>query len=324
MFLTSESDWLRAIRLIVATARVQQAGTDEELDSTGGYAYTFQRSSPEPLDSLVQGVGNPAKRCGLGRSGFRPSDDRVLLPFHVPGNAMFATYLEKITPMISMLDAEFGQECAALATEIKTALKEHGQVKAKVGQEWKTVYAYEVDGFGNYYMIDDANIPGLLSMPYYDFSGYDDPIYLNTRELILSNKNPYYFAGEYGAGIGGAHVFLDHIWPMAIAMQGITALKRMESGNVTKLQQAELLSEVRTCLSTLLHTTDGELMMHESFLKTNPAVYTRSWFAWANSLFGEFILSLYNSSNKDARGLLTEKYAAGKVGGSNAAATVYV
>jgi meiotically up-regulated gene 157 (Mug157) protein len=266
----------------------------------------------------VQGVGVPAKRCGLVRSGFRPSDDRVLLPFHVPGNAMFATYLEKNAPMISALDADFGRECRSLAAEIQGALKDHGQVKAKVGQEWKTVYAYEVDGFGNHYLIDDANIPGLLSMPYYDFTSYNDPIYLNTRELILSTQNPYYFTGDFGAGIGGAHVFLDHIWPMSIAVQGITALKRVETGNVTRQEETALLAEVRTCLSTLLNTTDGEFVMHESFLKTDPAVYTRSWFAWANSLFGELILSLYHSSNKDARGLLKEKYAiasrqAGKV-----------
>jgi meiotically up-regulated gene 157 (Mug157) protein len=34
--------------------------------------------------------------------------------------------------------------------------------------------------------------------------------------------------------------------------------------------------------------------MHEAFNKDNPSNYTRKWFAWANTLFGELIVKLYN------------------------------
>lgn len=41
--------------------------------------------------------GSPAKRCGLIKSGFRPSDDSNHLPFFIPGNAMLAVELDRIS-----------------------------------------------------------------------------------------------------------------------------------------------------------------------------------------------------------------------------------
>jgi meiotically up-regulated gene 157 (Mug157) protein len=32
--------------------------------------------------------------------------------------------------------------------------------------------------------------------------------------------------------------------------------------------------------------------MHESFHKDDPGTFTRAWFAWANTLFGELIVKL--------------------------------
>jgi meiotically up-regulated gene 157 (Mug157) protein len=45
----------------------------------------------------------------------------------------------------------------------------------------------------------------------------------------------------------------------------------------------------------MLKTTHaGKGFMHESFNKDNPEDYTRSWFAWVNTLFGEMILKIHS------------------------------
>jgi meiotically up-regulated gene 157 (Mug157) protein len=34
--------------------------------------------------------------------------------------------------------------------------------------------------------------------------------------------------------------------------------------------------------------------MHEAFNKDNPNKFTRAWFAWANTIFGELVLKTFN------------------------------
>jgi len=141
------------------------------------------------------------------------------------------------------------------------------------------VYAYEVDGFGNALFMDDANIPGLLSLSYLGCVKADDPIYKQTRSLVLSEDNPYFFNGTAAAGIGGPHVGPDMIWPMSIIMQAYTS---------------DDDREILRCLATLARTHGGTGFMHESFHKDDPANFTRAWFAWANTLFGELIVTLHD------------------------------
>ena len=43
----------------------------------------------------------------------------------------------------------------------------------------------------------------------------------------------------------------------------------------------------------LLDTHAGTGFMHESFDPDNPNDFTRTWFAWANSMFGEMIYQLH-------------------------------
>ena len=67
------------------------------------------------------------------------------------------------------------------------------------------------------------------------------------------------------------------IWPMSIIMHALT------SSN-----DEEISRDLR-----MLRDTDGDTgFMHESFHKDDPSHFTRKWFAWANTLFGELIVKL--------------------------------
>ena len=55
-------------------------------------------------------------------------------------------------------------------------------------------------------------------------------------------------------------------------------------------------------------TTDaGTGFMHESFHKDNPENFTRAWFAWQNTLFGELILKLIDDGKLDLLNSITIK-----------------
>lgn len=132
--------------------------------------------------------------------------------------------------------------------------------------------------------MDDANVPSLLSLPYLDGVDKKDPIYQNTRKFIWSLDNPYFFKGKAGEGIGGPHIGYDMIWPMSLIMKATT------SDNDT---------EIKYCVRTLRDTDANTGFMHKSFNKDNPADFTRSWFAWTNTLFGELILKLIDNGKLD-------------------------
>ena len=171
-------------------------------------------------------------------------------------------------------DADFDTECRALAEEVASAAAKCGKMRASNNEEF---WAFEVDGFGNQLFMDDANIPGLLSLPYLGCCRQDDPTYQATRRRALSTSNPYFFKGSAAQGIGGPHAGLNMIWPMSIIMQALTSTEE---------------SEIRQCLRWLKTTHAGTGFMHESFDKDDPTRFTRAWFAWANSLFGELIIKL--------------------------------
>ena len=166
------------------------------------------------------------------------------------------------------------RECRNLADEVAAALKKHAVVKhPKYGK----IYAFEVDGFGNALMMDDANVPSLLAMAYLGDVSPKDKIYRNTRRFVWSEDNPYFFKGTAGEGIGGPHVGYDMIWPMSIMMKAFTSTDE---------------KEIKWCMQTLLATDAGKGFIHESFHKDDASVYTRDWFAWQNTLFGELVLKL--------------------------------
>ncbi len=267
-----DADWQTATHLLVQTMREQQRWNNPG-------PYRFQRITSVSHDTVpLSGFGNPTRPNGLIHSAFRPSDDACIYPFLIPSNFFAVRTLEQLAEIYSkqIEDKVFAAECISFANEVRSALSKHAIVQHSTYGE---IYAYEVDGFGNALMMDDANIPSLLSLPYLGAVSADDPLYQSTRRFVLSLDNPYFFKGRAAEGIGGPHIGLGMIWHLGIIMRALTS---NDDHEITK------------CLSMLKHTHAGTGFMHESFDKDNPDNFTRKWFAWANSLFGELILKTYN------------------------------
>lgn len=243
--------------------------------------YRFERPNPlHSTDTLpFGGRGTRTNFTGMVWSGFRPSDDACKFGYLIPAN-MFAVvvlgYIVDIARDI-YLDDEMVQTASSLRQEIDFGLQTYGIVHhPQFGQ----IYAYETDGYGNYNLMDDANVPSLLSIPYLGYRPADDAIYQNTRRFVLSHANPYYFEGKFGRGIGSPHTPAGYIWPMALTIRGLTAISASEQAEVLRM---------------LINTTANTGYMHESFYPDNPSQFTRSWFAWANSLFAEFVYQVLTS-----------------------------
>jgi meiotically up-regulated gene 157 (Mug157) protein len=272
-----DADWRKAMGLVIKTFKEQQR-------KVGLGPYKFQRVTERQLDTVNNdGYGNPVNPVGLIASVFRPSDDATTFLFLVPSNFFAVVSLTQIAEIAGSVlgDGALADECKALADEVSSALKRYAVVEhPKYGK----VYAFEVDGFGNAYFMDDANIPSLLAMPYLGSVAKDDPIYLNTRKLVWSKDNPYFFEGTAGEGIGGPHIGYDMIWPMSIIM-------RAQTGGSD--------DEIRNCLRVLRNADAGTGFMHESFHKDDPSNFTREWFAWVNTLFGELIVDLERNGKMD-------------------------
>ncbi len=264
-----DANWQLALRTVFDTIRVEQnVGSDPSRSP-----YSFKRF----YGTRFGGASVDAKSldCGLVRCSFRPSDDMMKLPFLVPANAMLAVGLRGLTDLLNTLGlTDLATEAAAIATEITTALETHAVVNHPVHGE---IWAYEVDGLGNHFLMDDANVPSLISLPYLGFCAHDDPRYLRTRAFCLSKDNPSYVEGKFATGIGSPHTADGTIWPMALTLQALTSTN-----------DAEILS----CLRMIKATHAGTGFMHESFNAADPADFTRVWFAWANTIFGELIVTL--------------------------------
>lgn len=262
--------WIEGMRAILSTLREQQR-------KEGHGSYRFTRVTDRQLDTkCCNGMGNPVKPCGLIASSFRPSDDATTFEFLIPSNFFAVTSLRKAAEILDTVnqDTLMAGECRALADEVETALKKNAVV---YHPKFGNIYAFEVDGFGNSYLMDDANVPSLLALAYLGDVAPDNPVYRNTRRFVLSDSNPYFFKGTAGEGIGGPHIGYDMIWPMSIMMRAFTSTDD---------------NEIRDCIVMLMNTDAGTGFMHESFHKDNPENFTRAWFAWQNTLFGELILKL--------------------------------
>lgn len=262
--------WAQAMATAVATLRVQQRKDDPG-------PYHFQRVDPSPTETLMfGGFGAPTKKVGLIHSGFRPSDDACVFPFLIPSNLFAVSALRMLAVVLRETrgDTAAAADAEALAAEVATALDAHGKMPDGSGGE---VWAFEVDGYGNAIFMDDANVPSLSGLPLLGAADKNDPLYRRTAALAWSSRNPYFFAGKAAEGIGGPHIGMDMVWPMSL---------------ITRALISEDEAVVRKCVRTLRDTHGGTGFMHESFHKDDPAKFTRSWFAWANGLFGDLILDL--------------------------------
>lgn len=258
--------WKQAMRTVLATMREQQR-------RNGPGPYRFGRTTQTPKETLMFGYGNPVHPCGLIASGFRPSDDACIFPFLVPSNHFAVTVLRYLAEMMHAFhEDEVANEATALASEVEDALRKYAIAQTDSG----TVWAFEVDGYGSQLLMDDANAPSLLSLPYLDCSP-DPALYARTRARVWSEQNPYFFRGTAGEGIGGPHVGMDMIWPMSQIIYAATSNSR---------------EEIRHMLMLLKAGSAGTGFIHESYHKNNVKKFTRSWFAWANTIFGELIAHL--------------------------------
>lgn len=246
--------------------------------------YSFlrlQEGSPEHGLLYNNGKGMPVNYTGMTWSGFRPSDDACTFGYLIPSN-MFAVvvlkYMEEIAETVYK-DESLKKSASALGREIDYGIKTYGIYNHP---NWGKIYAYETDGFGNYNLMDDANVPSLLSAPYLGYTTSQDPIYQNTRKFILSKDNPYYYEGKYARGIGSPHTPENYIWHISLAMQGLTSDDR---------------DEIEEILHIFEITHADTYYMHEGFDVDNPNNFTRHWFAWANSLFGEFIYKVVTETD---------------------------
>jgi len=268
-----DARWKDAIKLTLKTFKEQQRKYSDG-------PYHFQRTTSWATDGVaMNGYGYPVKPVGLICSAFRPSDDATIFSFLVPSNFFAVVSLRQASAMIKKItgDEALANELNALANEVDAALKLYAIVEHS---EYGKIYAYEVNGYGSYNLMDDANVPSLLGLPYLDAMPKTDPVYQNTRKMLLSLNNPFFFKGKAGEGIGGPHAGKDMIWPLGIIIRGLT------SNND---------EEIKYCIAMLKNSNAGTGFMHESFNKNDAANFTRKWFAWANTLFGEFLWETYKN-----------------------------
>lgn len=241
--------------------------------------YTFVRDTDRKEDTLINdGNGAEVVPTGMTWSGFRPSDDACQYGYLVPSN-MFAVvilgYLEEIFSTV-LTDEEIVAWAHKLKVEIEAGIKEHGRITNKAGE---TIFAYEVDGKGNGTIQDDSNVPNLISAPYLGYGTMEDPQYLATRKTLLSKENPYFYEGKFAKGIGSSHTPENYVWPIAMAMEGMTTTDKAEKERI---------------LNQLVATDAGTHLMHEGFNVDDPTQYTREWFSWANMMFCELVMDYFD------------------------------
>lgn len=268
---------VETLRLILGTMRVEQHKEDWKT------TYFFARPAVCCNARANGGWGLQVKPVGLIASAFRPSDDACTYPFLIPSNLMASDVLGKAQEVFETVapDAALAAACKAFKAEVDAALLRHGvREHPTAGRIW----AFEVDGFGSVNFMDDANVPSLLAIPYFTDIAKDDPVYRATRRFVWSTEDPWFFRGKAGEGIGGPHCPYGRIWPMSMILRALTT---------------DAADEIRESLRMILSTDAGKGLVHETFDKDDASRFSRFWFAWANTLFGELIVKLADEGRFD-------------------------
>ena len=226
------------------------------------------------FDRAVDMIKAKTGSTGMVQCPNRPSDDWTKYPYLIPTNMFLASTMPKLAEMYSALwhDPARAAECKDIAASIRSGIERYGTVKHPV---YGTIYAYEVDGNGAFLLMDDANVPSLLSAPYLEYCPASAPTYRNTRRFVLSPDNPAYASGAKGAGVGSPHTPGNKVWPMSVMMQAMTS---------------DDPKEIQGLLKELDELDAGTHYQHEGVNPDNPGDYSRPWFAWANSLYAELVM----------------------------------
>ncbi|TID20496.1 Meiotically up-regulated protein [Venturia nashicola] len=270
--------WVEAVKAIMKVAKDMQTPTYAVNGAPIASPYTFERSTTQASETLTNnGGGNPIQNgTGLIRSAFRPSDDSTIYQLFIPANMQFASYLSRASEIMGKLpgQTDLATQMQALAKQVQNAISQHGIIQHPV---FGRIYAFEVDGFGSSNIMDDANIPSLLSAPLLGYLQRNDQVYQNTRNMILSSQNPYFMRGPLLNAVGSPHTPLGNSWPMA---------------SIVRILTSDNLGEIRGELSALVGSTASRGLIHESVSAFKPEAFTRPWFSWANGLFGQMIVDL--------------------------------
>lgn len=257
-------NWIKAVQAVLNVTESMMISTYAANGSVNASPYTFTRLSTRASETLENdGLGNPVRNgTGLIRSAFRPSDDATIFQLFIPANMMFSRYLASAAEIMSNLDGQtvLANQMTTLASSLRTGIANYGIVQSAV---YGQIYAFEVDGYASQSIMDDANIPSLLAAPFYGFLDVDDPVYQNTRALILSANDPYYMQGPVISAVGGPHNGPGYAWPMASIVRILT------SGD-----DAEITEQ----LKQLVSSTDGLGLIHESINSFDQSDWTRQWY----------------------------------------------
>lgn len=220
------------------------------------------------------GKGTRVAFTGLVWTGFRPSDDAARYHFNIPDNMFGVVVLRDLTELEKKVyhDRHMAENAWGMSVQIQRAIERYALVNVPgIGR----IYAYEVDGFGHANLMDDANVPSLLSIPYFGYVGARDVVYEATRKFVLSPRNPYYFTGKYASGIGSPHTPHGYVWPLALVMEALTSTDQ---------------SEIDRVMGYIAVSDTGDHRLHESFNADWPESFTRADFAWPNALFAQMML----------------------------------
>ena len=283
-----EKDFFNVLETIISVIQKEKRGTDEE-DENGGPEYTFKRKIEEPFDSLHFGRGNPCQTCGLIKTSFRNSDDSALFAYNIPENCLLVSTFKLLIKCFiddkmdndikNEFNSKYQKKLEEISISVEKAIYEYGIMIDPLNNE--KYFAHEVDGFGNYYFMDEPGYPNLISLPFFEFCSASNEIYKNTRKRILSKRNPYFISGKYGKGCASSHSYRKYNWPLFTIMQGLTSIDK---------------DEKEICLKMLKESAGEKGFMHESYDIDDVSKFTREWFSWANSFFGVFIDNIIDTN----------------------------
>ncbi len=267
-----DAHWVNAVDITLGVMATEQ----QEIEGDDDTERRALRPSGLPMPKYWKswGKGRPNKEVGLVRTLYRPSDDEVKYPYLIPANAMASVALKGVSGVLEdVSQLGLAYEAATLAHDIDMAIQQHGVIDSRYGK----VYAYEVDGFGNYELMDDPNIPSLLSLSDMGYCSRDDEVNVNTRRFLLSDDHKYHIRGKALEGQSSPHTPPENIWPMATMEQARTS---------------DDDEEIALCLRSIIRAHPDRLFVNESVNVNNPREFTRPWFAWANSMLGGLIFDL--------------------------------